>query len=192
MYILASASPRRRELLQLILPEFVIRPAACDETCRIKEPRELVMELSRRKCRAAVALSAPEDVVIAADTLVFLDGEPLGKPRDAGEARIMLRKLSGRTHQVLTAYTLWARGREQTRCLETEVTFHPLTRAEIDAYIATGEPNDKAGAYGIQGKGALLVESIRGDYYTVVGLPVSDLAKTLGREGLLPEERNRI
>ncbi len=192
MYVLASASPRRRELLQLVLPRFTVRPADCDETCTLQDPRSLVMELSRRKCRAAVAISQPEEVVIAADTLVFLNGAPLGKPRDTQDAREMLRKLSGRTHQVLTAYTLWAKGKEVTRCVETAVTFLPLTDAQIDAYIATGEPMDKAGSYGIQGKGALLVEAIQGDYYNVVGLPVSDLAKTMGQLGLLPEEGTRV
>lgn len=192
MYVLASASPRRRELLQLILPEFIVRPAECDETCEIQDPRTLVMELARRKCRAAVAVSSPEDVVIAADTLVFLDGQPLGKPRDEQDACAMLRRLSGRTHQVLTAYSLWAKGQEITRCVQTAVTFFPLTDAEICAYVDTKEPMDKAGSYGIQGKGALLVESIQGDYYNVVGLPVSDLARTLAQQGLLPEERTRV
>ena len=192
MYVLASASPRRRELLQLILPEFTVRPAECDESCEIQDPRSLVMELARRKCRAAVAVSSPEDVVIAADTLVFLDGQPLGKPRDAQDACTMLRKLSGRTHQVLTAYSLWAKGQEVTRCVQTAVTFFPLTDAEICAYVDTKEPMDKAGSYGIQGKGALLVAGIRGDYYNVVGLPISDLARTLRKQNLLPEERTRV
>lgn len=189
MYVLASASPRRRELLQMILPEFIVRPAECDETCEIQDPHSLVMELARRKCRAAVSVSKPGDVVIAADTLVFLAGQPLGKPRDAQDACAMLRKLSGKTHQVLTAYSVWAKGEEVTRCVETDVTFFDLTDAEIEAYVATKEPMDKAGSYGIQGKGALLVSGIRGDYYNVVGLPVSDLARTLRKQGLLPEER---
>lgn len=192
MYVLASASPRRRELLQMILPEFSVRPADCDERCEIQDPRSLVMELARRKCRAAAAGSGAEDVVIAADTLVFLEGQPLGKPRDTRDACAMLRKLSGKTHQVLTAYSLWAGGREVTRCVETHVTFFDLTDAQIQAYVATGEPMDKAGGYGIQGRGALLVQGIRGDYYNVVGLPVSDLARTMEQLGLLPEERTRI
>lgn len=192
MYVLASASPRRRELLQLVLPEFAVRPADCDEDCAIRDPEQLVMELSRRKCRAARALCAKEDVVIAADTLVFLADAPLGKPHTAAEARAMLQRLSGNTHRVLTAYTLWGKGRETTRCITTEVTFFPLTPAQIDAYVATGEPMDKAGSYGIQGKGALLVQEIRGDYYNVVGLPISDLAKTMAELGLLPEERTEV
>ena len=189
MYVLASASPRRRELLQLVLPEFVVRPAECDETCDLQDPRSLVMELARRKCRAAVAVSGPEDVVIAADTLVFLDGKPLGKPRDAQDACRMLRSLSGRAHQVMTAYSVWAKGELVTRCVVTDVTFFALTDARIRAYVATGEPMDKAGGYGIQGKGALLVEGIHGDYFNVVGLPVGDLANTMRQLGLLPEER---
>lgn len=104
----------------------------------------------------------------------------------------MLRRLSGKTHQVCTAYSLWARGQETTHCVETEVTFLPLSDAQIAAYVATGEPMDKAGAYGIQGRGALLVEGIRGDYYNVVGLPISHLARTMAELGLLPEERNRV
>jgi septum formation protein len=190
MYVLASASPRRRELLQLVLPEFAVCPADCDESCTISDPEQLVMELSRRKCRASRALCAADDVVIAADTLVFLEDTPLGKPRSEAEAREMLARLSGRTHRVLTAYTLWGNGQEVTRCISTDVIFFPLTAAQIAAYVATGEPMDKAGSYGIQGKGALLVQEIRGDYYNVVGLPVSDLARTMAELGLLPEERS--
>ena len=192
MYVLASASPRRRELLQLVLPHFTVRPAECDETCALQDPHSLVTELSRRKCRAAAAISSPDEIVIAADTLVFLDGQHLVKPLTEEDARAMLRRLSGKTHQVCTAYSLWARGQETTCCVETEVTFLPLSDAQIAAYVATGEPMDKAGAYGIQGKGALLVEGIRGDYYNVVGLPISHLARTLAELGLLPEERNRV
>ena len=192
MYVLASASPRRRELLQLVLPSFTVRPAECDETCDLQDPHSLVTELARRKCRAAAAVSSPDEVIIAADTLVFLDGQPLGKPRTEAEARAMLRRLSGNTHQVCTAYALWAKGQETVCCVESEVTFFPLTEEEIAAYVATGEPMDKAGAYGIQGKGALLVDRIRGDYYNIVGLPISHLARTMAQLGLLPEERNRV
>ena len=184
MYVLASASPRRRELLQLVLPHFTVRPAECDETCALQDPHSLVTELSRRKCRAAAAISSPDEIVIAADTLVFLDGQPLGKPRTEEDARAMLRRLSGKTHQVCTAYSLWARGQETTCCVETEVTFLPLSDAQIAAYVATGEPMDKAGSYGVQGKGALLVEKLDGDFFNVMGLPVLRLSRMLQQFGV--------
>lgn len=185
MYVLASASPRRRELLQLVLPEFAVCPADCDESCTISDPEQLVMELSRRKCRASRALCAADDVVIAADTLVFLEDAPLGKPRSEAEARAMLARLSGRTHRVLTAYTLWGNGQEVTRCISTDVVFFPLTAAQIAAYVATGEPMDKAGSYGIQGGAALFAEKMAGDYYNVMGLPVCRLGNLLRQ--IVPE-----
>ena len=184
MYVLASASPRRRELLQLVLPSFTVRPAECDETCDLQDPHSLVTELARRKCRAAVAISSPDEVIIAADTLVFLNGQPLGKPRTEAEARDMLRRLSGNTHQVCTAYALWAKGRETVCCVESEVTFFPLTEEEIAAYVATGEPMDKAGAYGAQGKGAIFVEGIDGDFFNVMGLPLCTLGEMLKTQGV--------
>lgn len=189
MLILASQSPRRRELLSLLTSDFAVRPAECDETCDSADPAERVLSIARKKCAAAAAQAGAEDVVIAADTLVFLEGQPLGKPRDAAEACAMLRRLSGRTHLVCTGVAVRGKGQTACLCQQTEVTFYPLTESEIRGYVATGEPMDKAGAYGIQGKGALLVAEIRGDYYNVVGLPVSALARLLRERKLWPEER---
>lgn len=134
------------------------------------------------KARTVAARHGGEDVVVlGADTIVVLDGEVLGKPVDAAAAAVMLRRLSGRTHVVVTAYAVVdvRSGDEVVRSVETAVTFRSLADAEIDAYVATGEPLDKAGAYGIQGRGAVLVERIDGDYFTVVGLPLADLAVVL-------------
>lgn len=179
--VLASQSPRRRELLaRLGHRDFVVCPADVDETLAPGTPPDrAVEELSRKK---ALALSLPEDrVILAADTVVALDGKILGKPRDEAEAFSMLRMLSGRTHTVYTGVTAARGGRARTGHESTEVEFLPLTDGEIRAYIATGEPTDKAGAYGIQERGALLVRAIRGDYFNVVGLPLR-LAAQLLRE----------
>lgn len=177
MLILASRSPRRKELLSLITQDFKICSADVDET--LPEgitPAEAVTYLSRIK---AQPFRKDEDIVIGADTVVALNGEILGKPKDAEDAFHMLKKLSGKSHSVFTGVTVMKGEREQTFCAETRVRFFPLTDREIRAYIATGEPFDKAGGYGIQGKGALLVREIRGDYFNVVGLPVSKLNKIL-------------
>ena len=173
--ILASASPRRRELLSQIGVVFDVDAAHVDEG---DDPRVNAVE----KARAAAARHRGEDaVVLGADTEVVLDGSVLGKPGGEAHAREMLRRLSGRTHAVVTAYALvdCTTGRELVRSVETEVTFRHLTDDDIDAYVATGEPLDKAGAYGIQGRGAVLVDRIDGDYFTVVGLPLADLAAAL-------------
>jgi septum formation protein len=173
--ILASASPRRRELLSQIGVVFDVDAAHVDEG---DDPRVNAVE----KARAAAARHRGEDaVVLGADTEVVLDGSVLGKPGGEAHAREMLRRLSGRSHAVVTAYALvdCTTGRELVRSVETEVTFRHLTDDDIDAYVATGEPLDKAGAYGIQGRGAVLVDRIDGDYFTVVGLPLADLAAAL-------------
>jgi septum formation protein len=173
--ILASASPRRRELLSQIGVVFDVDAAHVDEG---DDPRVNAVE----KARAAAARHRGEDaVVLGADTEVVLDGSVLGKPGGDAHAREMLRRLSGRSHAVVTAYALvdCTTGRELVRSVETEVTFRHLTDDDIDAYVATGEPLDKAGAYGIQGRGAVLVDRIDGDYFTVVGLPLADLAAAL-------------
>lgn len=188
MLILASQSPRRRELLGYLTPVFTVRAGDCDETCDCADPEERVLEIARKKCAAAAETAASGDVVIAADTLVFLDGAPLGKPRDPEEACAMLRRLSGRTHAVCTGVAVYGRGQTHCLCCRTEVTFFPLSEEEIRAYVETGEPMDKAGAYGIQGKGALLVSGIQGDYYTVMGLPIGGLARLLRDTGLWPEK----
>lgn len=175
--ILASQSPRRRELLeQMGIADFIIRPAVGEETAAPGlSPEGLVEELSRQKALEVAATAAPGDIVIAADTVVAIDGTVLGKPRSTQDAFVMLSRLSGRHHTVYTGVTLCRDGKILTRHEATRVHFRPLTHTEIDAYIATGEPMDKAGAYGIQGKAAKFIEGIEGDYYNVVGLPVCRL-----------------
>ena len=176
--ILASSSPRRKELLGLFGIPFVIRAADIDETMDPALPPEReVARVSRLK-----ALAVPreaEDVVVAADTIVVCGGKVLGKPHSPQEAERMLRLLSGRDHQVMTGCTVCAPGGTETFTEITELHFRDLSDAEIRRYVASGEPMDKAGAYGIQGGAALFCEGIRGDYYNVMGLPVCRLGRTL-------------
>ena len=176
--ILASGSPRRRELLGLFGLPFVIRAADIDETMNPALPPEAeVARVSRLK-----ALAVPrekEDVVIAADTIVVCGGKVLGKPHSPEEAEAMLRLLSGREHQVMTGCTVRAPGGTETFTEITDLHFRQLTEAEIARYVASGEPMDKAGAYGIQGGAALFCEGLRGDYYNVMGLPVCRLGQVL-------------
>lgn len=177
MIILASQSPRRQELLKLITSDFEIKVSNVDETLPDKiTPKEAVMYLSKIK---AEPFADGDDIVIGADTVVALDGKILGKPKSKENAREMLRFLSSRTHSVFTGVTLASDKKTKTFAVETKVKFFELTNEEIDAYIKTKEPFDKAGAYGIQGYGSLLVEKIDGDYFNVVGLPVSTLAREL-------------
>ena len=180
--ILASGSPRRRELLGRMGYEFQICSPDVDEHVS-GHARDIVRTLAVRKARAA-AERFDRGVIIASDTLVSLDGAPLGKPADADEARRMLRALSGREHEVFTGVCLIdaQTGMEEAQADRTGVRFRPLTDAEIDAYVATGEPMDKAGAYGIQNIGALFVEGIKGDYFNVVGLPLCKLGQVLKEE----------
>lgn len=184
--ILASQSPRRRELLvQMGLTDFLIRPAQGEEKADpALPPAELVEELSRHKAMEIAAAASPGDVIVAADTVVAVDGQILGKPRDTRDAARMLEALSGREHTVYTGVTVGRGGEFLTRHQATAVRFRRLTGAEISSYVATGEPMDKAGAYGIQGVGALLVEGITGDYCNVVGLPVCLLGRMLARFGV--------
>lgn len=177
MIILASKSPRRKELLSLITTEFEVRSADADETLPEGiSPSDAVCYLSKIK---AQPLNNGEDIVIGADTVVALDGMILGKPSDDDDARRMLSMLSGREHSVFTGVTVIKGEKSCTFYCETKVHFYPLSKKEIDDYIATGECSDKAGAYGIQGYGSLLVEKIDGDYFNVVGLPVSRLYREL-------------
>ncbi len=177
MIILASQSPRRQELLKLITSDFEIKVNNVDETLPDKiTPKEAVMYLSKIK---AEPFADGDNIVIGADTVVALDGKILGKPKSEENAKEMLKFLSGRTHSVFTGVTLASDKKTKTFAVETKVKFFELTNEEIDAYIKTKEPFDKAGAYGIQGYGSLLVEKIDGDYFNVVGLPVSTLAREL-------------
>lgn len=193
--ILASNSPRRRELLgQIGVRDFrVLSPDVDERTQPGLSPAQMVEELSLRKARAAEEKAGPGGLIIAADTVVALDGTALGKPRDEADAFAMLSALSGREHHVYTGVTLLRDGRAATGHEQTAVRFRALEPQEIRGYIATGEPMDKAGAYGIQGVGALLVEGIRGDYCNVVGLPVFRLGRMLAQLGinLLPAPRNK-
>ena len=184
--ILASNSPRRRELLaQIGIRDFQILSPDVDEAVESGlSPARMVETLSLRKARAAAGRAGAEDLIIAADTVVALDGRVLGKPRDQGEAFAMLSALSGREHRVYTGVTVLGGGRAATEHEETAVAFRALTPEEIRDYIATGEPMDKAGAYGIQGVGALLVQGIRGDYCNVVGLPLFRLGRMLSGFGV--------
>jgi septum formation protein len=168
--ILASASPRRRELLGGLGLRFETRSADVDETPHSgEEPEAYVVRLAREK---AGAVARPGELVLAADTTVVVDGEILGKPLDADDARRMLRQLAGREHEVLTGIALFEVERTAARADLSRVRMAPLTDEEIDWYVATGEPMDKAGAYGIQGLGSLFVEAVDGNYTNVVGLPV--------------------
>ena len=184
--ILASQSPRRRELLaQMGVTDFIVRPAQGEEIADpALTPGKLVEALSLQKGLEVAARSAPEDLVIAADTVVAVGDRVLGKPRSREEAAEMLSALSGRTHTVYTGVTLCRGENILTEHEATAVTFRPLTPGEIAAYVATGEPMDKAGAYGIQGVGSLLVEGISGDYFNVVGLPICRLGRMLARFGV--------
>jgi len=180
--VLASASPRRRELLSLITEHFTVCPADADETLRDAPLGEEVTRLSRLKAEAVQA-QHPNAVCIGSDTMVTIDGLRLGKPKDTADAARMLAALSGREH---TVYTGVAVKRGEKLLVEHEATlvrFRPLTQREIHLYIQTGEPMDKAGGYGIQGYGALLVEGIRGDYFNVVGLPICRLGRMLAQVG---------
>lgn len=184
--VLASASPRRRELLSDLKLSFEIEPAKFDEaSVPVTTPEEWVRAVARAKA-LEVASRHPDALVIGADTAVLIDGEILGKPRDAAEAQQMLRRLAGRTHRVVTgvAVCLLVRDRELVHVEATDVTFGPLSDEQIARYVATGEPMDKAGAYGIQGFGATLVREVRGCYFNVVGLPLYSLARMLGEFGV--------
>lgn len=182
--ILASSSPRRLQLLQQIGIEAEVRPAAFDELSTGKMADEVVLTNAVGKCQAVCAACGDKVPVIAADTVVVLDGQILGKPKDAADAVRMLTELSGRTHKVLTGVAVSFDGRQLAEVCETEVIFRTLTAAEIADYVATGEPLDKAGAYGIQGRGAVFVEKINGCYNNVVGLPLTRLHLMLAKLGV--------
>ena len=182
--ILASASPRRRELLDLVGIAYDVVPADIDETYRDGEEAAAHAERLAREKGAMIAARNPDAVVISADTIVVVDGLVLGKPRDESDAARMLSMLGGQTHVVLTAVAATYRGQMRSGVESVRVTFRSLDRERIGAYIATAEPMDKAGAYGIQGFGATLVERIDGDYFAVMGLPLARMVDLLQEVGV--------
>lgn len=183
--VLASASPRRHELLKLIGIEHEVRPADVDETMRAGESASGYAErLAREKAELVAGAGRESDVVIGADTVVVIDGRVLGKPVNEQQAAAMLESLGGRTHTVLTAVAVVADGITSSGVEEVLVKFRPLTADEITSYIATGEPMDKAGAYGIQGYGATIVERVEGDYFAVMGLAITRLIRLLADRGV--------
>ena len=176
--ILASASPRRKELLGLFGIPFTVRVADIDETMdQSKPPFAEVGRVSRAKAMAVPRTGG--ETVIAADTIVVCEGRVLGKPHDETEAKAMLRLLSGRDHQVMTGCTVLTDGSCETFTEVTDLHFRELTEKEIETYVASGEPMDKAGAYGIQGGAALFCQRMEGDYYNVMGLPLCRLGQAL-------------
>ena len=184
MFILASQSPRRRELLAMLGLDFEIITADIDETMAPGlSPEEAVAAVCEKKARA-VGQTHPGRLVVAADTIVVVEDRILGKPHSPDEARAMLHSLSGRSHTVMTGFCLWQDGRSETHVEQTRLRVRPLSGREIDAYIATGSPMDKAGAYGIQDQAAVFVEALEGDYYNVMGLPLCALTRCLRRWGV--------
>ncbi|HEV3152527.1 MAG TPA: nucleoside triphosphate pyrophosphatase [Candidatus Baltobacteraceae bacterium] len=191
--VLGSASPRRLELLRSLGLNVRVVPSTYDEPEHPHmTPRELAIVHARHKCydvlrRLQATVDDPPGIVVTADTVVDVDNLAYNKPRDAQDAKGMLQDLSGRTHIVHTAIALAVPGHEGLieHCESTFVTFYPLDDEEIDAYVQSGEPMDKAGAYGIQGYGATLVERVEGDFYTVMGFPLGRFVRTLRRLGFL-------
>lgn len=187
--ILASASPRRQELLQKILTNFQIIPADIDETAvgAGVAPMDLARTLSYHKAKALLE-THPHALIIGCDTIVTIDNQILGKPASPEHSTQMLTLLSGRTHKVITGVTILTSEKQLSFDSITDVEFYPLTEKEISDYVATGEPKDKAGAYGIQGGASLFIKEIRGDYYGVMGLPVAQLYQKLKEFGVTKHE----
>ncbi len=182
--ILASQSPRRRELLTLVGIAHEVRPADIDEAYLPGEtPRGHCERLSREKAHV-VAAASPDALVIGSDTIVVIDGDVLGKPRDEAHAAEMLARLSGRSHVVMTGIAVSWHGELRSDVVEVGVTFHRIDADDIQAYIATREPMDKAGAYGIQGFGATNIERVDGDYFAVMGLPLQRLVRLMTALGV--------
>lgn len=179
--VLASGSPRRQELLgRMGITDFTVRVPEVEESYPAGlSPEETVCYISREKSDAARLLCDENELIITADTMVFLDDKRLGKPKDEAQALEMLTALAGRRHTVCTGVTVRRGNVILTRAQSTDVYFRPATERELRAYIRTGEPMDKAGAYGVQGKGSLLVQRIDGDFFNVMGLPVEMLAEML-------------
>ncbi|MEO9654772.1 Maf family protein [Marinomonas sp.] len=193
MIVLASASPRRKELLSLIVPSFDVLPADIDETPLKDETAETyVIRMAKEKAKASLGRykqarpSIQKTVFIASDTSVVIDGEILGKPQDIAEAKVMLRKLSGRSHQVMTSICLCDQNLDQlvAENIVTQVSFRSISDVEIEQYWRTGEPVDKAGSYAIQGLGSLFVTHMSGSYSAVVGLPLYETSQLLTQFGI--------
>lgn len=182
--ILASSSPRRRDLLTMVGADLEVIPSDCDEKISADSPEELVLKLSERKCKDVAGRVSEDCLVVGADTVVVYDGQILGKPEDGTDALNMLKRLNGNTHVVYTGVTVIdpSDGHKAVFAEHTLVTMYNVSDEDLRKYVETEEPLDKAGAYGIQGKGAFLVEKIDGDYYTVVGLPVAKLLKVIREE----------
>ena len=182
--ILASGSPRRKELLEKCGVAFDCIPADIDET--IDEGNDLAEEVRKLSVRKAAAVLAehPDAIVVGSDTIVTLDGKVLGKPADRGEAKQMLAMLSGRTHQVITGLCVISGKKEYSCASVSDVTFTEMSEADIEEYAATGECDDKAGAYGIQGYGGLYIKEIRGDYYSIMGLPLHQVYREMKNRSL--------
>lgn len=181
--VLASSSPRRKELLENLHLTFEVSSSEVDENFSITDsPDEIVMELAEKKAKA-VAKFYPSSYIIGSDTVVVTNGNILGKPKEKNEAFLMLKTLSGNVHHVYTGVCIVSPDQTINFYEKTEVVFWELTDEEIDSYISTGEPFDKAGAYGIQGIGSILVKEIKGDYFSVVGLPLSRTVRELKKAG---------
>ncbi len=190
--ILASASPRRKELLEKIGLPFTVQPAKGEERITQKSPAAVVMELSRQKAEEIAAAQTEDCIIIGADTVVARGDKIMGKPKDAADAKQMLRSIADDCHQVYTGVTLIRTGahpQSVTFQEKTDVFLYPISDAELDAYIASGDPMDKAGAYGIQGDFAIYVKRIAGDYYNVVGLPIGRVYQELKRMLFMKNER---
>lgn len=171
--ILASASPRRKEILELADLKFDVMPSDAQEITTKTAPNEVVMELASLKAKDIYKKSEKQSMIVGADTVVAYQGQILGKPTDEADAKRMLTMLSGQTHEVYTGVCVIEDGKTKTFYEETKVTFYEISDEQIDYYIKTGEPMDKAGSYGIQGKAAVFIKGIEGDYYNVVGFPIA-------------------
>ncbi len=192
--ILASGSPRRKEILEQVGVKFTVKVSEQEERITKTRPEEIVMELAAVKAREVALKAEGKTIVIGADTMVAIDGQVLGKPKNASEARGMLQMLQGNRHQVYTGVSIVIKeeagegqneiNKEINFAERSEVWVYPMKRAQIDDYIASGEPFDKAGGYGIQGRFAIHIEKITGDYYNIVGFPVAKLYMLLLEEGI--------
>lgn len=171
--ILASASPRRKEILELADLKFDVMPSDAQEITTKTAPNEVVMELASIKAKDIYKKSEKQSMIVGADTVVAYQGQILGKPTDEADAKRMLTMLSGQTHEVYTGVCVIEDGKTKTFYEETKVTFYEISDEQIDYYIKTGEPMDKAGSYGIQEKAAVFIKGIEGDYYNVVGFPIA-------------------